>query len=109
MVEDHNIYEIFSVVGDKIVDISHCVGEYSGSNYAYSQKIDKKGSPLFESVPPGTDYIVIRQDYYSDWQGSQLEEEIAFTIYKKVDSQKMSLQAEKEAEEILKAEMTNLL
>jgi hypothetical protein len=65
------------------VGISHIVGEYSGSNYAYSTTTDKEGLPLY-SVENITDFLffVVQETGHDRWDGGKNEEWDTTTLFK---------------------------
>jgi hypothetical protein len=65
------------------VCLNKYVGEYSGSNYAHSQRIDEPGAAIaeIEGVEKYIFFFII-ETVYSNWEGSQYENYTKYTLYK---------------------------
>jgi hypothetical protein len=79
------------------VNISHIVGEYSGSNYAYSNTVNKEGLPLY-AVEGIAEFIffVVQETGHHHWDGGRNEEWENITLFKAPDFQEKLKQITKE-------------
>jgi len=112
---DEDIHEVFfynkGILHKDVVR----VGEYSGSNYAHSQKIDLPGETLAEGIyrfnqiePICEDFcIIVKNKGYYNWSGSPYRRWYTVTVYQQKDSNVLDLIEEiiKEIEEEVEKEL----
>jgi len=112
---DESIYEIFFYNGGRIYKDVVKIGEFSGSNYAYTQKVDLPGESLAEAIYRFAknnsiceDFcIIIKNKGYYNWSGSPYRKWYTITVYQQKNNNVLDLIEEiiKEIEEEVEKEL----